>query len=269
MIWFKKIYSAIKLLLFIPWALIQIPTLFFIATFWRRFGVWQMRVFMRGGAKLFGIRFRVHGKLDKHRPLLLVANHISIFEIIIFPSIFGSAFFVKAEARKWPILGWYIKNFGNAFIDRRPSRAAEAVALIQRRMKNAKHPFAIFPEGTTNNGDYVLPFKSAPFDFIAGEETSSARIQPVVIFYRDRFGQKIPPQVLADEYAYIANAKQTQPPYAAKELSITQLLWRTLMRGGFMVEVHVLPTFGVDGLDRKQIAAALYEIVSGKFQELK
>jgi len=263
----KAVWAIFRLGLFVLWALLQVPTLLLVVPFWKRFGVMQMRVFMAGFAKLFGLRFRVTGKLDKHRPLLLVANHISVFEVVAFPTIFGNGFFVKAEAAKWPILGWFIKNFGNVFVDRRPSKANEAIALIKNQMKAAKNPFAIFPEGTTNNGDYVLPFKSAAFSFL--DDAPEVKIQPVVIFYRDKRGRKIPPQILADEYGYFVNAKQTQPPYTKHESSLWELVWRTLLRGGFLVEVHVMPLFNPDGLDRKGIASALHEIVSGKFEELK
>jgi len=245
----------------------QTPTLILFATFSRRYGVWQLRIFMRGVAALFGLRFRVYGEIDPHRPLMLIGNHISIFEVIAFPAMFGCGFCVKAEVKKWFPFSWYIARFGNIFIDRRPTKAKTAILQIQRLMETAKDPFAIFPEGTTNNGSYVLPFKSAMFEFTAAEG-NKAKIQPVALIYRDKAGNKIPPQVMANEYAYIANAKQTQPPYAERELSIVDLLWGTLMRGGFLFEVHILPAFDPTGLDRKEIAAALHKIVSDKHKEI-
>ena len=263
----RMAFAALRFLLFLLWAGLQIPFLLFIATFWRRFGIWQMRIFMRGWAILFGMRFRVHGALDTHRPLMVVANHISLFEVVLFPAMFGTAFFVKGEVKSWPILGWFVKNFGNAFIDRRASKAAEALETIKRQMKTAKNPFVIFPEGTTSNGDYVLPFKSAPFEFLG--DVPDAKIQPVAIIYRDKYGNKLSPQVLADEYAYFDNKKQTQPPYATKELGIGALLWRNLMRGGFLVEAYVMPVYSANGKDRKTIATDLHKIVEKKFLECK
>ena len=200
------------------------------------------------------------------RPLLLISNHISIFEIIAFPAMFGCGFFAKAEIKKWIPMNWFVSGFGNLFVDRRSSRAREVVHTIQRQMQKSKNPFVIFPEGTTNNGSYVLPFKSAMFDFLSG--ATAVQIQPIAIAYRDRHGRKIPPQTLADEYAYISNARQTQPPYAKRESSVLQLLWRTLIRGGFVTEVHVLPVFDWHGMDRKEIADRLHSIVSSKFNEI-
>jgi 1-acyl-sn-glycerol-3-phosphate acyltransferase len=253
--------------IFVLWCVFQVLPSFTIAFFWRRFGVCQFRVFTLVIAKLFGIRFSPHGGPSGRRPLLLVSNHISIFELIAFSAFFGATFFAKGEIKRMFPVNLFVKNFGNAFIDRRPAKARQAVGMIVRMMKSAKNPFAIFPEGTTDNGSHILPFKSAMFDFV--EQVPGVVIQPVVIFYRDRFGNKIPPQVLADEYAYISNARQIGPPYAKKELSVVGLLWRTLMRGGFVFEAHTLPVFETAGLDRKQIAAELHEIVDEKFQELK
>ncbi|MDR1071465.1 MAG: 1-acyl-sn-glycerol-3-phosphate acyltransferase [Rickettsiales bacterium] len=264
----RIVRSAVWFAAFLTWILLQAPTLMLVAPFSRRWGVGQMHIFMAGAAKIFGVRFDIDGKIDEHRPLLLVSNHISIFELIAFPAMFSSGFFSKAEVKKWFPIGWFVKSFGNLFIDRRPTRALQAIEIIGKQMKRAKNPFAIFPEGTTDNGDYVLPFKSAMFQFMA-DDGCRAKIQPVVVLYRDKNGKKIPPQVLADEYAYFVNGMQTQPPYAKKELSLVSLLWKTLMRGGFLIEVHILPLFDASGLDRKQIAEQLHGIVSAKFQELK
>jgi len=262
----KRLISAVKFAMFLIWCLMQAPFTFTIAFFSRRFGVWQFRMFTLGLTKIFRIRIRQTGELSGERPLLLVSNHISIFELIAFSAFFNATFFAKGEIKKMFPVNMFVQNFGNAFIDRRPAKAKQMIEMVGRKMRQAKNPFAVFAEGTTNNGSYILPYKSALFDFL--REMKDVKIQPVVLFYRDAKGNKIPPQVLADEYAYIANAKQTQPPYAKKELSILELLWRTLLRGGFTFDVHLLPVFDWTGMDRKQIAQKLHEIASAKFQEM-
>ncbi|MDR2269251.1 MAG: 1-acyl-sn-glycerol-3-phosphate acyltransferase [Rickettsiales bacterium] len=262
---FRIFSAAVRFGVFFAWIFAQVPVLLIIAPFGRRLKIWQMHIFMSVSARLFGVRFRVKGKLSEHRPLLLVSNHISIFEIIIFPALFKCGFFAKSEVKKWFPVNLFIAGFGNLFIDRRPTRAIQVISATRKQMENTKNAFVMFPEGTTNNGNYVLPFKSAIFDFLSGAE--AVRIQPIAIIYRDKNGKKIPPQILADEYAYMTNSRQSQPPYTTRELSIVQLVWRTLIRGGFLVEVYVSPTFNHSGLDRKQIAAKLHEIVSKKFND--
>jgi 1-acyl-sn-glycerol-3-phosphate acyltransferase len=265
---FKILWAAIKTAGFFLWIFLQIPTLLLIAPFCRRFGVWQMHIFMRGVAKIFGLKFKTFGIASRHRPLMLVSNHISIFELIAFPAVFSCGFFAKGEIRRWPIAYWFVRNLGNLFIDRRPTHAKQAVETIRKQMRIAKNPFVVFPEGTTDNGNYILPFKSAIFDFMS-DNRGNAKIQPIALLYRYKNGGKIPPQILANDYAYFDNIKQTQPPYAKSELTIIGLLWKTLLRGGFITEIHILPVFDAIGFDRKQIAERLHEMISKKFEELK
>jgi 1-acyl-sn-glycerol-3-phosphate acyltransferase len=258
----KTILAAIRFFGFGLWILLQFPTLIFIAPFSGRFGNRQFRFFTRGCAVLLGIKIRATGTPSSQRPLLIIGNHISIFDMVAIPVLFGNSFFAKAEMRRWPIVGWFTHAFGNMFIDRRPSHAADAVAGLRRGLARAKYPFGIFPEGTTDNGAHILPFKSAMFEFLKDVPMA---IQPVVIFYRDKNGAKIPPQILADEYAYIDNAKQLQPPYAARDLSVFQLFYKCIRRGGYTAEVHIMPTYDPTGKDRKQIAAELHDIVETEF----
>ena len=70
-----------------------------------RASVWYMRVFMWFLLKTAGIRVRVHGGLVSHRPLLVITNHISIFEIATFPVAFGGSFVAKKELESWPVVG--------------------------------------------------------------------------------------------------------------------------------------------------------------------
>ena len=184
-----KFWSIIKFLLFGLWSLINVIVCILFAWMWRRFGIWQCYVYMAGCVWLFGIKIKKQGNVSKHRPLLIVSNHISIFEIFVFPTIFKNAFFIKGEIKKWFPLNLAMASAGNYFIDRRATHAKEAIEIINRQMKKSKYPFAIFPEGTTSNGSYVLPFKSAMFNFI--EMGIPAKIQPVAIAYRDKYGKKI------------------------------------------------------------------------------
>lgn len=262
----KNTWAALKFGIFVLWSVAQIPVLVILWPFPRRLRIIQFHICSWVIAKIFGLRFRINGKISKHRPLLLVANHISIFELLAFPALFRCGFFAKGEVREWPVLGWMTGMFGNFFIERNPMCAIDAIKTIRSQMLAANVPYAIFPEGTTTNGNYILPFKSALFESFNG---TVAKIQPITILYRDKHGNKIPPQVMADEYAYFANSKQSQPPFAKRELSAAELLWKTLIRGGFVVEVHILPLYDAHGQNRKQMADTLFAQISEKFEELK
>jgi 1-acyl-sn-glycerol-3-phosphate acyltransferase len=94
---------------------------------------------------------------------LVVANHVSWLDAVVLHALFDATFVAKAEARRWPLLGWALARNGTLFIERRPCRALlrlnEAVALRLARGESV----AAFPEGTSTTGAGVLAFKPALF----------------------------------------------------------------------------------------------------------
>ncbi|MDR2770378.1 MAG: 1-acyl-sn-glycerol-3-phosphate acyltransferase [Rickettsiales bacterium] len=263
---FRFAGAGVKFSLFVAWSILQVPTLLLVAPWWRRFGVVQFRIFSLACCRiLFRIGLKVDGILPQYRPLLITSNHISVFELLAFPALFGCRFFGKGEIAKYPLIGRLASGFGTMFIDRNPMKAVEAIDLIRKNLRGSKSPFVIFPEGTTDNGNYILPFKSAMFDFL--KDVPDAKIQPAAITYLDKRGRKIDPQVLADEYACFVNAKQTREPYCKKELSVWAVLFMGMVHGGFTIKMKLLPLFETTGLNRKEIAARLYDLTDSAFQE--
>ncbi|MDE6477916.1 MAG: 1-acyl-sn-glycerol-3-phosphate acyltransferase, partial [Alphaproteobacteria bacterium] len=133
-------------------------------------------------------------------------------------------------------------------------------------MNRVDYPMFLFPEGTTTNGAYVKNFKSTLFNFI---EDSNVHVQPVVMHYRHRNGEPISDDDMAQHYAYFDNAKQDMGPKCLRERSAFAQVFHIMVVGGFMVDITILPPPSLAGMDRKEIAATLHEIVSNKFMELK
>ncbi len=261
---FNTITGTIRFGLFWLMVLIQLPIIFILPR-----GKWSVRymsVFMKILLILAGIKTRVHGALSTNRPLLVIANHISLFEISTFPVVFGGSLVSKKEVRDWPLVGWVAQKFGVVFVDRRPSHAREALANVQNEVAKVKYPLFIFPEGTTTNGAYVKPFKSSLFNFV---ENSDVTVQPVVVNYRHRNGAPLSDDDLAQHFAYFDNKKMETGPLAKRERSAFSQVFHVMVLGGFMVEITVLPPPPLGGMDRKQIAETLQQIVSEKYMELK
>ena len=260
---FNTITAAIKFLSFWVMVVIQLPILILLP---RRWAVQYMPVFMWFLVKLAGIKIVVHGKLSDARPLMVVANHISVFEIATFPLAFRGSFIAKKEMENWPLVGFVARRFGVIFVDRRPSHARDALAVVQKTVQNVKYPMILFPEGTTTNGAYVKPFKSSLFNFV---EDSNVTVQPMAMHYRYRDGSPIDEQTLADHFAYFDNKKMDMGPKCKRERSAFGQVFHIMMLGGFMVEITLLPPPPLAGMDRKQIADVLHKIVSEKYMELK
>ena len=256
--------AVLKFILFWILVVIQLPVLVVLPR--GAVSVKYMRFFMRILLYVAGVRIRVHGNLSTHRPLLVISNHISIFEIATFPVAFGGSFIAKKEMESWPLVGWVSRKFGVVFVDRRPSHAMDALQQVQKTVATVKYPVFLFPEGTTTNGAYVKPFKSTLFNFI---ENSNVVVQPMVMNYRLRNVDVISDTDMAQHFAYFDNAKQDMGPKCTRERSAFGQLFHIMVLGGFTVEITVLPPPPLAGMDRKQIAETLHKIVSDKYMELK
>ena len=261
---FKKAIAVVRIVLFWTGILIQVPIIFLLPTGPR--SVAYMRVYMWWLKVTTGLRLRVHGKLSDARPLLVVSNHISFFEIAMLSYAFGGSFVAKQEVAHWPVVGPIAKKFGAVFIDRNPATAAQALAKVNRQLSSITYPLFIFAEGTTTNGAYVKPFKSAMFNIV---ENSNITVQPVVVNYRDRHGNVLSDNDIANHYAYFSNAKMDMGPLAVRERKAFWQLFHVMALGGFMVEITVLPVPDITGMDRKQIAEKVGNMVSTKYMELK
>ncbi len=261
---FNTIGAAIKFAIFWLLVVLQLPIIFLLPR--GRASVWYMKVFMRFLLVLAGIKITVHGKLSKHRPLMVISNHISIFEIATFPVAFGGSFIAKKEMESWPLVGWVAKKFGVIFVDRRPSHAKDALMLVQESVSKVQYPMFLFPEGTTTNGAYVKQFKSTLFNFV---ENSDVVVQPMAMHYRFRDGTPISDEDLAEHFAYFNNSNQDMGPTCSRERSAFGQVFHIMVLGGFRVEITVMPPPPLAGMDRKQIAETLHKIVSDKYMELK
>ena len=262
---FNTTTAAIKFIAFWIMVVIQIPIIFLLPK-GSKLSVRYMPVFMWFLVKLAGIKIVVHGKLSDKRPLMIVSNHISVFELATFPLAFRGSFIAKKEMENWPLVGWVAKKFGVIFVDRRPSHARDALAVVQKTVQNVKYPMILFPEGTTTNGAYVKPFKSSLFNFV---ENSNVTVQPMTMHYRYKDGSVIDEQTMADHFAYFSNAKMDTGPLCKRERSAFGQVFHIMMLGGFTVEITLLPPPSLDGMNRKEIAEVLQKIVSDKYMELK
>lgn len=150
------------------------------------------RLWHRLTLKILGIRVSVKGEPAAERPLLIASNHVSWADILVLGSITGVHFVAKAEVRGWPVMGTFARLQRSVFIDRERKRASpEQAREIAERLSDGD-PMVLFAEGTTGDGNRVLPFKSTLFGAaqIALDATEAERIlvQPVAIAYMRRNG---------------------------------------------------------------------------------
>ena len=126
---------------------------------------------------------RLNGNVSSARPTLFVSNHISYIDIIVFGSVLDTSFVAKAEVERWPLFGQLARLQRTVFVDRRGPKVVKQRDEIARRLDDGDN-LVLFAEGTSYDGQRVLPFKSALFSVAEGDRQGKAlTIQPVSVAY--------------------------------------------------------------------------------------
>lgn len=120
-------------------------------------------LYSRAVCRLLKVRVRNVGSPPRRRSVLILANHVSWLDILVITAAAPTIFVAKAEVARWPLIGLVAKARGTVFVDReRRHRTAAANADIARRLA-AGESVVLFAEGTSSDGNRVLPFRTALF----------------------------------------------------------------------------------------------------------
>ncbi|MCP4819548.1 MAG: 1-acyl-sn-glycerol-3-phosphate acyltransferase [Shimia sp.] len=140
------------------------------------------RFVCRNAFRILGIGFSTSGVPMTHRGAV-VANHSSWLDIFTLNAKKNVYFVSKAEVAKWPGIGWLARATGTVFINRDRREAAAQKKVFEDRLL-AGHKLLFFPEGTSTDGQRVLPFKSTLFAaFFDARLHDEMHIQPVTVRY--------------------------------------------------------------------------------------
>ena len=174
------VFIAIATLLLVPLQLVAMKT-----------GLWRetviLKIWHRAVLKALGIRVHVTGSLSSERPLLVAANHVSWTNIAVLGSMVDVRFIAKADMAGWPLIGFLSKLQRTVFIEReRKRKSGDQASEIAGRLASGD-AMVLFAEGTTGDGNMILPFKSTLFGAasmaISGGSAEEVFIQPVAIAY--------------------------------------------------------------------------------------
>ena len=146
-------------------------------------------LFHRYVCRVLGLRrILVNGPLPQG-PMLVVANHVSWLDIVVLGAVMPVAFVAKSEVAGWPFVRTLARLQRTVFVDRQNRRATGVVAdSIARRLAEGE-AVVLFAEGTTSDGNRVLPLRSALLAAAAPPERGqdaeghAVVVQPVVLSY--------------------------------------------------------------------------------------
>lgn len=200
---------------------------------------WVVHLWARGALALLGLRLRVRGAPMAH-PGAVVANHASWLDIVALMAATRAFFVSKAEVAGWPVIGFIGRAIGTMFIERRPVEARRQAEALHARLRRGDR-LCLFPEGTSTDGQQVLPFKSALFGvFLAPDLHGVLWVQPVSLVYR------APAGLPASFYAWWGDMD-----FAAHLAAVL-----ALSRGGLVEARFHPPLRPADFADRKTLADA-------------
>jgi lyso-ornithine lipid O-acyltransferase len=134
------------------------------------------------------LRVRVVGEPVRDRGVLIVSNHTSWADIVVIGAMMPVAFVAKREVAAWPLVGTAAALQRTVFVDRtRRHQTGDAVSEMATRI-NQNIAVVLFAEGTSNDGNRVLSFRSALVGAVkdACTQGGGAReilIQPMSICY--------------------------------------------------------------------------------------
>ena len=127
----------------------------------RERSLWKQRMCLLI-ARCMGMEIDVIGRVPVSG--MIVSNHLSYLDAVVFGALVPAVFVAKAEVRRWPLVGWLTASGGTIFLQRDNVRM---VADVNRRLVTTMAqgtPTMIFPEGTTTGATDPLPFHPALFE---------------------------------------------------------------------------------------------------------
>ncbi|KAK3235977.1 Lysophosphatidylcholine acyltransferase 2 [Cymbomonas tetramitiformis] len=124
-------------------------------------------------------------RLDVGEPYpVIVTNHVSGWDIVVMAAECCPSFVAKSGVANAPLVGPIAKSIGTIFISRDDKDAknvqpvkGNATLVRERALDPAASPLLVFPEGTTSNGAFLLPFHTSAF-------LAQKPVQPLVLKYR-------------------------------------------------------------------------------------
>jgi 1-acyl-sn-glycerol-3-phosphate acyltransferase len=201
-------------------------------------------------ARLFGIDIHVIGKPVTGEGVLMVANHTSWADIVIFSAVTPLSFVAKAEVAGWPFFGTLARLQRTVFVERaRRSSTGEARDEIRERLLDGD-TLLLFPEGTSHDGNTVLPFKSALLGAAEARLANGAhvKVQPISVAFTGLHG--------------LPMGRENRPLFAwYGDMEMVPHLWEALLAGPLDVVVQFHQPLSLDAMDRKTLAAKAQEIV--------
>ncbi len=248
--------AAVLAIVLILWTLLLLPLQLFSVIVGLRLQRLIPRLYHRGNCWLLGLKVRRIGASPAAAPTLYVANHASYLDILVLSTLLDASFVAKAEVAGWPLFGVLAKSVNTIFVERRASRSGGQRDQMRTRLEEGRS-LILFPEGTSSDGNRVLPFNSTFFSLAElSVNGTPLSVQPISVAYT--------------RYNHLPMSRRERPYLAwYGDMGLAGHLWDLLCRGPATVEVYFhAPLELGDGDSRKRLAKRCESLVTGGVSDL-
>ncbi len=241
-----------RLVLVALWTVVALPLQAVLLAFPGRAKARFARIYHRTLCRLIGLRVQVVGEVCQDRPVLYVANHSSWLDILALGGVLEACFVAKTEVDSYPLVNIIARLGRTVFVSRNrgtTGREADAMKTLMQRGDS----LILFPEGTSNDGTRVLPFRSA----FLGVAKEARQVQPISVVY-DRLGGL--PALRRDRAVFAWFG----------DMELGSHSWQLLRREGARVTVLLHQPFPPEALpDRKVLTRECSHVVSAGAADLR
>jgi 1-acyl-sn-glycerol-3-phosphate acyltransferase len=196
--------------------------------------------------KIVGIRLNIEGRLARDQGVLIISNHVSWIDITVLSAVAPVSFVAKQEVASWPFVSWLAKLQRSVFVDRaQRGEAADKANEILSRLRAGDH-IVLFAEGTSSDGNGVVPFRTALFAAAKplGGEAAGANVsaQTLALTYTKIYGLPL--------------GRRARPVIAwYGDMDLASHAWRLLGLGPIDAHIRIGPPVPLDQFpDRKALA---------------
>ena len=242
--------AAPRLALYLGWTLLLLPLQIVAVLFGLGLAERLPLVYHRGVCRILGLTVERRGVMSATRPTLFVCNHTSYIDVEVLGAIIPGCFVAKSEVASWPLFGLLAKLQRSVFVERHARHTGAQRNAMTERLENGDN-LIVFPEGTSNDGNRVLPFKSALFSVAERRIDGAALVvQPVSIAYAGLHGMPMP---------------RHMRPYFAwyGDMELAGHLWRMLGVGAATVVVEFHSPVTIEGFGtRKALSSHCHTVIA-------
>lgn len=250
--------AILRLTLFLLWTLLLLPCQIIVALFSKGPSItffpslWHKVV-----CRLFAIKINVIGTPETSHPVLFVSNHVSYLDIPVIGAVVKASFVAKSEVANWPFFGPLSKISQTVFVKRASKDAFKDNNALKQTFVTGRNVI-LFPEGTSSNGQQVMPFKSTLFALATHDEALAENliIQPFTIKLKSADGMDTAGQKdIYDLYAWY------------DDMTLAPHLWLFAHKKGAHIELHFhTPLKAADYEDRKRLTKDCEKMVASPLQ---